>query len=149
MPPRNLPAARSSAYVDKGYCGHDAPNPRRVFISGQKRGVFGVIKREPRRRSAIDRLPEDRRPLGRCYLKGRDGDAAIAILSAVGHNLRLVPAWLRVILRFFFFVALFGSPSPCPEGSNRLLNGRQTIVIPIVSIRCGQFATVWKKAIRR
>ena len=34
------------AYVDKGYRGHDAPNPRRVFISGQKRGVFGRIKRE-------------------------------------------------------------------------------------------------------
>jgi hypothetical protein len=26
-------------------------NPRRVFVSGRKRGVFGVIKREPRRRS--------------------------------------------------------------------------------------------------
>jgi transposase, IS5 family len=26
-------------YVDKGYRGHDAPKPRRVFISGQKRGV--------------------------------------------------------------------------------------------------------------
>jgi hypothetical protein len=25
------------AYVDKGYRGHDAANPRRVFISGQKR----------------------------------------------------------------------------------------------------------------
>src|SRR5215475_7033082 len=44
------------AYVDKGYRGHDAPNPRRVFISGQKRGVFGVIKRELRRRSAIEPL---------------------------------------------------------------------------------------------
>jgi IS5 family transposase len=33
------------AYVDKGYRGHDAANPRRVFISGQKRGVFGRIKR--------------------------------------------------------------------------------------------------------
>jgi hypothetical protein len=42
------------AYVDKGYRGHDAPNPRRVFISGQKRGVFGRIKRELRRRSAIE-----------------------------------------------------------------------------------------------
>src|SRR3954447_22557883 len=30
------------AYVDKGYRGHDAQNPRRIFISGQKRGVFGV-----------------------------------------------------------------------------------------------------------
>jgi transposase, IS5 family len=42
------------AYVDKGYRGHDAQNPRRVFISGQKRGVFGIIKRELRRRSAIE-----------------------------------------------------------------------------------------------
>ena len=31
------------AYVDKGYRGHDAPNPRHVFISGQQRGVFGAI----------------------------------------------------------------------------------------------------------
>src|SRR5262249_45144871 len=38
---------------DKGYRGHDAANPHRVFISGQKRGVIGVIKRELRRRSAI------------------------------------------------------------------------------------------------
>jgi hypothetical protein len=30
------------------------PQDRRVFISGQKRGVFGVIKRELRRRSAIE-----------------------------------------------------------------------------------------------
>ena len=26
------------AYVDKGYRGHDAPNPRRVFISGKNAG---------------------------------------------------------------------------------------------------------------
>ena len=37
-----------------GYRGHDAQNPRCVFISGQKRGVFGVIKRELRGRSAIE-----------------------------------------------------------------------------------------------
>ena len=42
------------AYVHKGYRGHDAQNPRRVFISGQKRSVFGAIKRELRRRSAIE-----------------------------------------------------------------------------------------------
>lgn len=42
------------AYVDKGYRGHNATAPRRVSISGQKRGVFGIIKRELRRRSAIE-----------------------------------------------------------------------------------------------
>ena len=41
--------------------------------------------------------------LGRCYLKGRAGDAANVILSAVGYNLRLVLAWLRMILRVLLF----------------------------------------------
>ena len=90
------------AYVDKGYRGHDTANPHRVFISGQKRGVFGVIKRELRRRSAIEavigHLKTDGH-LGRCYLKGRAGDAANAVLTAVGYNLRLVLAWLRILLR--------------------------------------------------
>ena len=36
--------------------------------------------------------------LGRCYLKGQEGDAANIILSAVGHNLRLILAWLRELL---------------------------------------------------
>jgi IS5 family transposase len=90
------------AYVDKGYRGHDAPHPRRVFISGQKRGVFGVIKRELRRRSAIEPVIGHLKAEGhldRNYLKGRDGDAANAILSAVGYNLRLVLAWLRILVR--------------------------------------------------
>jgi IS5 family transposase len=38
--------AIESGYVDKGYRGHHTANPRRIFISGQKRGVFSVIKRE-------------------------------------------------------------------------------------------------------
>jgi IS5 family transposase len=79
------------AYVDKGYRGHDAQNPRRVFISGQKRGVFGVIKRELRRRSAIEPIIGHLKAeghLGRCYLKGRAGDAANVVLSAGGHNFR-------------------------------------------------------------
>jgi IS5 family transposase len=88
-------------YVDKGYRGHDAHNPRRVFISGQKRGVFGTIKRELRRRSAIEPVIGHMKAeghLGRCYLKGRDGDAANAVLTAVGYNFRRILAWLRALL---------------------------------------------------
>ena len=36
------------------YRGHDTTNPRRVFISDQERGVFGVIKRESRCHLAIE-----------------------------------------------------------------------------------------------
>ena len=90
------------AFVDKGYRGHHTTNPQRVFISGQKRGVFGTIKRQLRRRSAIEavigHLKNDGH-LGRCFLKGRHGDAANVVLSAVGYNLRLVLKWLRDLLR--------------------------------------------------
>jgi IS5 family transposase len=89
------------AYVDKGYRGHDAQNPRRVFISGQKRGVFGIIKRELKRRAAIEPVIGHMKAeghLGRCYLKGRDGDAANAVLTAVGYNFRRILAWLRALL---------------------------------------------------
>src|ERR1700728_3981151 len=89
------------AYVDKGYRGHTTERPRRVFISGQKRGVFGIIERELRRRSAIEPIIGHMKSdghLGRCYLKGREGDAINVILTAVGHNLRRILAWLRVLL---------------------------------------------------
>jgi transposase, IS5 family len=98
-------------YVDKGYRGHDTPNPRRILISGQKRGVFGAIKRELRRRSAIEAVIGHMKTdghLDRCHLKGREGDAANAILTAVGHNLRLVLAWLRQLL-LLILVALMNA----------------------------------------
>ena len=101
-------------YVDKGYRGHDAPRPRSVFISGQKRGVFGVIKRELRRRSAIEPVIGHMKAEGhldRNYLKGRDGDAANAVLSAVGYNLRLVLAWLRTFVRRFL-AAMIAASTP-------------------------------------
>lgn len=37
--------------------------------------------------------------LGRCYLKGRAGDAANVILSAVGYNFRRILAWLKALWR--------------------------------------------------
>ncbi|MBV1699754.1 MAG: IS5 family transposase [Hyphomicrobiales bacterium] len=102
------------AYVDKGYRGHDTTDPHRVFISGQKRGVFGVIKRELRRRSAIEAVighMKNDGHLGRCHLKGHTGDAANAVLSAVGYNLRRVLAWLRILLRLMLAALL----RPCPS----------------------------------
>jgi IS5 family transposase len=91
-------------YFDKGYRGHDTENPRRIFISGQKRGVFRVINPELRRRSAIEPVvghlkAEGHR--GRCYPKGRAGDAANATLSTFGYNFRRIFAWLRALLRRF------------------------------------------------
>jgi transposase, IS5 family len=110
------------AYVDKGYRGHKVTNPRRVFISGQRRGVFGAIKRELRRRSAIEPVIGHMKAdghLGRCYLKGRQGDAANVVLTAAGHNLRLVLAWLKMLLRLILNVLapLLAAPTALKQAS--------------------------------
>ena len=88
-------------YVDKGYIGHKAPKPMRVFRSGQKRGVHGQIKKELRRRSAIEPVighcKQDGH-LDRNYLKGRNGDHINAVMSAVGYNFRLILKWFKALL---------------------------------------------------
>ncbi len=87
-------------FVDKGYAGHDYPNKFRVYKSGQKRGITPTIRRELRRRSAIEpvigHLKTDGR-LGRNFLKGRNGDKINALLAGAGHNYRLVLNWFRLL----------------------------------------------------
>ena len=88
------------AYVDRGYRGHDADRAR-VVLSGQKRGVTPTIRRERRRRNAIEPVIGHMKSdghLGRNFLRGTEGDAANVILAAAGHNLRLLRAWLAWLL---------------------------------------------------
>jgi IS5 family transposase len=87
-------------YVDRGYRGHTDRHKDRVFLSGQRRGLTPTIRKELRRRSAIEpaigHMKSDGR-LGRNYLLGTLGDAINAILAGVGYNLRLVLNWLRAL----------------------------------------------------
>ena len=50
--------------------------------------------------------------LGRCFLKGRAGDAANAILSAVGHNFRRILAWLRALFSFVWVLVIKNCSPP-------------------------------------
>jgi transposase, IS5 family len=94
------------ALTDAGYRGHNAPPSHRlkVFTSGQRRRVTPQIKRELRRRAAVEpvigHLKADHR-MGRNYLAHHAGDAINAILAAVGYNFRLLLAWLAALLRRF------------------------------------------------
>ena len=89
--------------ADKGYRGHNAPPDYkfRVFIAGQKRRMTPKIKREMRRRSAVEpvigHLKAEHR-MNRNYLAHRAGDAANAVLAAAGYNFRLLIRWLRLLL---------------------------------------------------
>jgi IS5 family transposase len=89
--------------ADKGYRGHNAPPDYkfRVFTSGQKRRMTPKIKRELRRRSAVEpvigHLKSEHR-MGRNYLWHPQGDAANAVLAAVGYNFRRLIRWLGLLL---------------------------------------------------
>ena len=97
------------AYLDEGYRGHDAPNRRHVFISGQKHGMFCITKRELRGRSAIEPLVghmKEGSHLGRRFLKCHAGDARQR--HSDRRRLQLPPhlAWLREFLRSIFHALL-------------------------------------------
>jgi len=91
------------AFVDRGYRGHGVETVE-VFISGQRRGVTPALKRDLRRRSAIEpmigHMKTDGR-LARCPLKGTLGNALHAVLCGCGHNIRLILAHLRTLLAAF------------------------------------------------
>jgi transposase, IS5 family len=89
--------------ADAGYRGHNAPPEYRfkVYTSGQKRRMTDQIKRELRRRAAVEpvigHLKAEHR-MGRNHLAGRTGDATNAVLAAAGYNFRLLIAWLAAFL---------------------------------------------------
>ena len=92
--------------ADRGYRGHKAPPDQRfkVYISGQRRGVTDAIKRDLRRRSAVEPVighVKTEHRMGRNFLKGRHGDAANAVLAAAGYNFRRLLAWLAALWRAF------------------------------------------------
>lgn len=92
-------------YVDKGYRGHDYTGPAAVMIAGSRRGLTPTMRRELKRRSAIEptigHMKTDGR-LDRNFLLGHVGDIINCLLVAAGHNLRLTLAtlalWRAIIL---------------------------------------------------
>jgi IS5 family transposase len=92
------------ALTDAGYRGHNAPPSHKfkVYTAGQKRRVTSQIKREFKRRAAVEpvigHLKAEHR-MGRNHLAHRAGDAINAMLAAVGYNFRLLLRWLRLFLR--------------------------------------------------
>ncbi len=96
----------SKSYVDKGYKGHDYEQPHVVYISGQKRGVFGKLKRELKRRSAIEPIighVKHDHGMARCHLKGRKGDQINAIFASIGFNFKQILNWIAVVYYFLIY----------------------------------------------
>src|ERR1700736_424441 len=105
-------------HTDAGYRGHNAPPEYKfkIYTSKQKRRVTPAIKREMRRRSAVEPVIghlKDEHRLGRNYLAHRHGDFNNAVLAAVGYNFRRLIRWLRILLRLFLAV-IFAPPNTLP-----------------------------------
>ena len=108
------------AFVDKGYKGHDVEGTA-VYISGQKRGMTRTLKKNLKRRSAIEPHighMKSEGKLRRNHLKGAIGDALNAILCAIGHNMRLI--WRHIRSLFVLILAILLGNG---EGQNNLRQG--------------------------
>jgi len=84
-------AAIQRAAADRGYRGHNAPPEHRfkVYIPGQKRRVTETMKRELKRRSAVEPVTGHMKAghrMGRNRLAHAAGDAINAVLAAAGYN---------------------------------------------------------------
>lgn len=102
--------------ADAGYKGHNAAlsHKFKVYTSGQKRRMTPAIKREMRRRAAIEPVIghiKNEHRMGRNYLAHTQGDAINAVLAAAGYNFRQLLNWLRILLRLMLAM-LFGSLRP-------------------------------------
>ena len=85
-----------TCYVDRGYRGHGVETTR-VVIAGQSRGLTRLDKRLLKRRNSVEPVIGHLKAEGkldRCFLKGTQGDALNALLSACGQNLRRLLRWL-------------------------------------------------------
>jgi IS5 family transposase len=85
----------TTAFVDLGYRGVDADNPKvRIVHRGKFKRLSRQERRRLKRRQAIEpiigHLKAEHR-MDRCHLKGEIGDRLHAVLCAAGYNIR----WLR------------------------------------------------------
>jgi len=100
---RSIGSGIERILADAGYRGHNALQRHKfsVFTSGQKRRMTPAIKREMRRRAAVEPVIghiKNEHRMARNYLAHRQGDAINAILAAAGYNFSLILKWLRLLL---------------------------------------------------
>jgi transposase, IS5 family len=100
-------------YVDRGYRGHGVAGLTEVVIAGRRRGLTPTMRRELRRRSAIEAMIGHMKldgKLARNHLAGAVGDAIHALLCGAGHNLRLILRHLGRLLRTLLRLLIAADP---------------------------------------
>jgi IS5 family transposase len=110
----------SRIYVDRGYRGHDYTGAGDVMLAGRRRGLTPTMRRELRRRSALEatigHAKADHR-MDRNFLLGTIGDAINALAAAAGYNLRRILEALR-LLYALILLALTSTPANSDTSPN-------------------------------
>ena len=110
-------------FVDLGYRGATVPAGVKLYHRKLKRGITARLKRDIRRRSAVEpvigHMKNDGR-LRRNWLKGMQGDAFHALLCGCGHNLRMILRKLRLLLALIL-VWLHGQAADDDSARQRLI----------------------------
>lgn len=88
-------------FVDRGYRGHNVPDSEtKIYISGQRKNMTKRLKKELKRRAAIEphigHMKNDGK-LRRNFLKYEIGCRMNSVLCAIGHNLRFLMRFIRII----------------------------------------------------
>ena len=96
-------ASLTRILADAGYKGHNAPKSHkfRVYTTGQKRRMTPAIKRQMRRRAAVEPVIghiKNEHRMNRNHLAHALGDAVNPVLAAAGYNFRLILKWLALLL---------------------------------------------------
>jgi len=104
-------AALKRILADAGYKGHNAllEHKFKVFTTGQKRRMTSAIKRQMRRRAAVEPVIghiKNEHRMNRNYLAHQHGDAINPILAAAGYNFRLILKWIRLLWLKFWIILI-------------------------------------------
>ncbi len=96
--------------ADAGYRGHNArlEHKFKVFTTGQKRRMTPNIKRQMKRRAAVEPVIghiKNEHRMTRNYLAHKHGDAINPILAAAGYNFHLLLKWIRSLWTFLLWAA--------------------------------------------
>jgi IS5 family transposase len=106
-------------YVDKGYRGHGLARPE-INVTQRPGQRWPTVQHELRRRAAVEPVIGHAKSDGlleRNRLAGACGDAINAVLVGAGHNIRLLLAWLRLLLSLIPALLLAAVETDAPRQS--------------------------------
>ena len=124
---------------DRGFCAKSRFEAAKVFIAHSRGITPPTIKRELRRRNAVEPIIGHTKSDGLLepnHLAGATGDAINAVLVAAGHNMRLLLAWLVALWRVLITRHLLETQPRHANALRRRARHQPVGIVLIANPRC-------------